>query len=162
MIYFSHVHSIITHRIIFWAIHPTVKLYLNLKKTIRIITNFYTRDPCRDRFKDLKILAFDSQYIFSLLLFVVKKKEVFKANSDIHSVYTRHRTNLQPPLLHLFTSQKSVYFSGIKIIDHLPQNTKDLSHDIKKFEDILKTFLPMGSFYSLEEYFVRESWYHFQ
>jgi hypothetical protein len=68
----------------------------------------------------------------------------------------RHRTNLHPPLLHLSTSQKGVYFSGTKIFSHLPQNIKDLSHDIKKFKDILKTSLVMGSFYSLE-YFAWDS-----
>jgi hypothetical protein len=90
-------------------------------------------------------------------LFVVKNKELFISNTDIHSVYTRHRTDLHPPLLHLSTSQKGVYFSGIKIFNHLPQNIKDLSHDIKKFKDVLKTFLLMGSFYSLKEYFAWES-----
>jgi hypothetical protein len=79
-------------------------------------------------------------YIFSLMLFVVKNKELFKSNSDVHSVYTRHRTDLHPPLLHLSTSQKGVYFPETKICNHLPQNIKDLSHDIKKFKDILKHF----------------------
>jgi hypothetical protein len=90
-------------------------------------------------------------------LFVVKNKEIFKSNSDIHSVYNIHRTDLHPPLLHLSVSQKGVYFSGIKIFNHLPQNIKGLPHNIKKFKDILKTLLLMGSFYSLEEYFAWES-----
>jgi hypothetical protein len=40
-------------------------------------------------------------------------------------------------------------------INHL--KISDLSHDIKKFKDTLKTLPLMGSFYSLEEYFAWDS-----
>jgi hypothetical protein len=158
MIYFSYVHSIITYGIIFWGNSPHSKTIFKFqKKAIRIITNSGIRASCRDKFKDLKILPLPSQYIFSLMLFLVKNKELFKYNSDVHSVYTRHRTVLHPPLQHLSTSQKGVYFSGTKIFNQLPQKIRDLSHDIKKFKGILKTFLLMGSFYPLEEYFAWDS-----
>jgi hypothetical protein len=91
------------------------------------------------------------------MLLVVKNKELFKSNSDVHSIYTRHRTDLHPPPSYLSTFQKGVYYSGTKIFNHLPQNIKDLSHDIKKFKDSLKAFLLMGLFYSLEEYFAWDS-----
>jgi hypothetical protein len=49
--------------------------------------------------------------------------------------------------------QKGVYYSGIKIINHLPQNSKNLSWNLQKIKITLKKFLLMGSFYSLDEYF---------
>jgi hypothetical protein len=65
---------------------------------------------------------------------------MFKSKSDIHSVYNRHRTNLHAPLLHLSTSQKGVYFSGIKIFNYLLKNIKDMSHDIKNLKIYEKHF----------------------
>jgi hypothetical protein len=55
--------------------------------------------------------------------------------------------------LNLSKYQKGVYYSGIKIFNHLPQNIKNLSCKVKKFKLALKRFLLMGSFYSLDEYF---------
>jgi len=46
------------------------------------------RGSCREKLRELKILPLHSQYIFSLLLFVVKNKVLFKSNPDIHSLIT--------------------------------------------------------------------------
>ena len=88
------------------------------------------------------------------MLFVVKNKELFKSNSDVHSIYTTHRTDL---ILHhhIYLPSTKVYTTLVPKY-HLTQNIKDLSHD-KKCKDTLKTFLLMGSFYSLEEYFAWDS-----
>jgi hypothetical protein len=47
--------------------------------------NAQTRDSCRDIFKNLKILPMYSQYIYSLILFVVNNKDLFKSNHKIHT-----------------------------------------------------------------------------
>ena len=39
-----------------------------------------------------------------------------------------------------------VYYSGIKIFNHLPQNIKNLSWNVEKFKLAVKRFLLMGSF----------------
>jgi len=108
---------------------------------------------CRELFKKLQILPLFSQYIFSLLMFVVKNRELFKLNSDIHHIGTRHNNDLHLPSTHLNLFQKGVYYSGIKIYNHHPLSIKDLSHDIKCFKRALKGFIQLNSFYSLEEYF---------
>jgi hypothetical protein len=41
------------------------------KRIVRIIVGYCYRESCRDLFKKLKILTVSSQYIFSLLLFIV-------------------------------------------------------------------------------------------
>jgi len=74
-------------------------------------------------------------------------------NSDVHAINTRQRTDLHPPLIKLTKYKKGVYCSGIKIFNCLPQKIKKLSWNVKKIKQILKKFLLIGSFYTLEEYF---------
>jgi len=104
-------------------------------------------------FKKLNILPLHSQYILSLLFFVVKNIEKFISSSEVHSTNIRHRSDLYTPSTKLTKYQKAVYYSGIKIFNHLPQNIKNLSWIVIKFKLVLKRFLLMGSFYTLDEYF---------
>jgi len=95
MVYFSTVHSIISYGIIFWGISTNSKIMFKIQKRIvRIITNSGNKDYCRDLFKKLQILSLQSQYIFSLLLFVVKTKDFFKSTrtfivliQDLNMIY---------------------------------------------------------------------------
>ena len=48
-------------------------------------------------------------------MFVVKNRELFKLNSDIHHTGTRYNNDLHLPSTHLNLFQKGVYYSGIKI-----------------------------------------------
>jgi len=111
------------------------------------------RDSCRQLFKRLEILPLKSQYILSVLLFVVKNKDLFTTNQEIHNINTRGNINLHPPVCNLNVFQKGVYFSGIKLFNHLPPNIKSLSNEIILFKPALKRFLFLHSFYSVEEYF---------
>jgi len=115
--------------------------------------NVGNRISCCELFKKLNILPLHSQYILSLLLFVVKNTEEFISNSEVHSFNTRHKSDLYPLSIKLTKYKKGVYYSGIKIFNHLPQNIKNLSWNVKKFKLALKRFLLMGSFYILDEYF---------
>ena len=53
--------------------------------------------------------------------------EEFTSNSEVHSINTRNKPDLYPPSIKLTEYQKGVYYSGIKIFNHLPQNIKNLS-----------------------------------
>ena len=75
---------------------------------------------------------------------------MFSTNSKVHTINTRHRSDLHSPSTNLTKYQKGVYYSGIKIFIHLPKNIKNLSWNVKKFKLASKRFLLMGSFYSLE------------
>jgi len=108
---------------------------------------------CRELFKKLNILPLHSQYILSLLLFVVKHISMFKLNSMINSINTRHCSDLYLPSVHLTKVQKAVYHSGINIFNCLPARIKGLSGDVRKFKTALKGFLLEGSFYTLQEYY---------
>jgi len=115
--------------------------------------NAGNRVSCHELFKKFNILPLHSQYVLSLLLFVVKNIEEFTSNSEVHSINTCHKSDLYPPSIKLTKYQKGVYYSGIKIFNHLPQNINNLSWNVKKFKLTLKRFLLMGSFYTLDEYF---------
>ena len=103
-------------------------------------------DSCRQLFKRLEILPLKSQYILATLMFVVKNKELFTTNQEIHNINTRCNTNLHLPLC------KGVYYTDLKLYNHLPPKLKNLSKEIKLFKPALKRFLSTHSFYSVEEY----------
>jgi hypothetical protein len=48
-----------------------------------------SRDSCRTPFKHLRILPLQSQYILSLLIFVVENNSRIHVNSEMHSFNTR-------------------------------------------------------------------------
>jgi hypothetical protein len=60
----------------------------------------------------LNILPILSQYILSLLLFVVKNMEEFISNSEVHSINTRHKFDLYPPA----TIKKELTTQGLKFL----------------------------------------------
>ena len=141
MVYFSTVHSIISYGIIFWGVSTHSKIIFKIqKRIIRIITNSGNKDSCRNVFTKLNILPLQSQYIFSLLMFVVKNKDIFKTN-----------LHLPPARLKIF--QQGTFYSGIRAYNHLPKNIKDLLYDVKHFKKVLKAFFLTHAFYSLDEYF---------
>jgi len=83
--YFSYVHSIISYEIIFWGNSSrSEEIFKIQKRIIRIITNSRKNSSCRQLFKELNILPIQSQYIFSILLFVTKNKDQFLFNSQVH------------------------------------------------------------------------------
>jgi hypothetical protein len=123
------------------------------KRIIRITVGLTGRDSCSKHFKKLKILPLQSQYILSLLLFVVGNRNYFKENSDIHNINTRTKSNLHKPLANLSTYQKGAYYYGIKVFNSLPTQVKDLSANRNRFRCALESFLYSHSFYTLDEYF---------
>jgi hypothetical protein len=103
--------------------------------------------------KKLNILPLKSQYIFSLLLFVVQNRELYKSNSEILSINTRNSTDLHQPISKLTTFEKGAYYFGIKVLNLLPSSLGILSNELKQFRPALKQFLLTNSVYSVDEYF---------
>jgi len=152
-IYFSYIHSTIMYGIIFGGNSAGSEEVFKLqKRAIRIITNSHSSTSCRNLFKELSILPLQSQYILSLAVYVSKNIKDFTTNSDIHSINTRYKSNLYPPLLRLTKYQKGVYYTGIKIYNCLPPKIRELTSNIIQFKKVLKKFLLRGSFYTVEEF----------
>ena len=154
MICYSFIHSIITYGIIFWGNSPhSIDIFKIQKRIIRIMTKSRSRDSCGQLFRRLEILPLQSQYIFSLLLFVVKNKDLYTTNQEIRNITTRSNINLHPPAYNLTVFQKGAYYSAIKLFNHLPLKMKSVANEIKLFKPALERFLNLHSFYTVEEYF---------
>jgi hypothetical protein len=72
------------------------------------------RASCRNLFKQLNILPLKSQYIFSILLFVIKNINLFTTNSDNQNTKSIQSDNLHLPSSSLNIYQNGAYFTGIK------------------------------------------------
>jgi len=154
MVYFSSVHSILSYGIIFWgnSSHGDTVFKLQ-KRSIRIIMRVSNNVSCRELLRKLNVLPFYLQYIFSLLLFVVKNIDKFTFDSTVHSINTRHCSDFHLSAVHLTNVQKGVYHSGAKAFNSLPPGIKSLAQNIRRFKLTLKKFLLEGSFYTIQEYF---------
>jgi len=87
---------------------------------------------------------------FFLLLFVAENRDLYESNSEIHNISTGFSSDLHTPTANLTTFQKGPFYFGIKVYNYLPTSIKKTSHDINQFRSVLKSFLIINSFYSLE------------
>jgi hypothetical protein len=98
MVYF-YFHSIMTYRLILWgsSYHRNTVFKLE-KRIIRIIVGIRGGDSCSKYFRKLKILPLHSQYIYSLLIFVINNRQHFKINSGIHNINSENDLDLHYPV----------------------------------------------------------------
>ena len=110
------------------------------------------RDSYMNLFKHLEILTPTSQYIFSLLLFLVSNRDFFMRNSQNHNINARQSNDFHMPLANLTVYQQGVHYSGIKLFNKLAQEIKNITGNLNKFKQALRKFLNTYSFYTLEEF----------
>ena len=68
MVYYAYFQSIMNCGLIFWGKSSHIALIVKIQKNmIRIVTGCGHRDPCRNLFKNLKVLSLQSLYILLLL-----------------------------------------------------------------------------------------------
>jgi hypothetical protein len=130
-----------------------MKIFRIQKKIIRIMGNLRSRDSCRNTFKIMKILPFYSQYIFTILIYIINNRHLFITNQEVHNINTRSSLKFHVPGSNLTKFQKSVYYSGIKLFNHLQSSIRSLANDTKLFRTTLTFFFCSNSFYSTEEYY---------
>jgi hypothetical protein len=75
------------------------------------------RDSCREMFSKLGILTLCSQYIFSTLMFVIRRKDIFTVNVELHKINTQQKLDLHVPSANLTKVQKGVYYSGVTLFN---------------------------------------------
>jgi len=125
--------------LIFWGNSPdSIKIFRLQKKIIRIMMGCRSGDSCRKLFPNLEILPIPSQYILSLLLFMIKNKNQFQVNSKIHKINTRQHANLHKSFVNATKYQKGVHCIDVKVFNMLPfyikaesDNPKNLKHFYK-------------------------------
>jgi hypothetical protein len=123
---------------IFWGSSTYSSLIFKTQtRIVRIIMKARHKESCHPLFRQLNILPLHSQYIFSLLLFMVKNLEIFSFNSDVHSINIRQVSNLHFPA-NKAKVQKGVYYSWIRIFNNLPQSARNLSSYVINFRQALK------------------------
>ena len=83
------------------------------------------------KFKKLNILLLLSQYILSLVLFVINNK---------------NKSNFHQPLFWHLIKKDPIFFFCIKVFNCLPGHIKTLSHNMKQFKPAFKGFLYLHSF----------------
>jgi hypothetical protein len=79
-----------SYSIIFWGISTySMKIFKLQVMIVRIMTNIRSRGSCREAFQELRILPFYSQYIYSLLTFVLNNTELCITNSVVSNINAR-------------------------------------------------------------------------
>jgi hypothetical protein len=139
----AYFHSVLHYGIIFWGnCSYAINTFRVQKRALRIMAGMGNRDTCRQLFKTVRILPLQSQYICSLLCFVVNNMDLYQFVSDIHSRNSRqgYNLNLYQPSAHLSLYQNGVYYMGIKVFNNLPLYLKQLYINCTGFKSALKEF----------------------
>jgi hypothetical protein len=132
-VYFAYFQPIFQYGINFWGNSTHAHQVFKQQKTvIRIMTGTGPRCSCRNLFKKPNILPVPSQYILSLMLFVIENQQDFLTSAYVHDFDTRNKNHLYLPALSLSYVQKGVLYSRSKIFNNLPSNIRDYKEDRKK------------------------------
>ena len=155
IIYYAHIHSILSYSIIFWGSSTNVnKLFILQKRIVRIISNTGPEESCRQAFKKLKNMTLHSQYIFSLILFTIDNKHLFTHNNELYRYSTRNSANLHLSAVKLSKFYKGPFVSGIKAFNHLPNHLRLLASDVKCFKKLLRDFYVIIRFIRLKNFMI--------
>lgn len=145
-----------TYDLIYWGNSSLADSVFRMqKRAVRLMMGRGYRESCRDLFKELNILPLRSQYIYSLMMFVIKNIDKFVTNKDYYELKTRQDLNLHMHQVNLAIFSISVYHMAVKVYNGLPYELKANSSYPNKFKANLKDFLYTNSFYTMEEFFNR-------
>jgi len=125
LIYYVYFHPVMFYGIIFWGHSAlSIKVFRLQKRIIRTMMGSRNRDSCRKLFKILQILPLPSLYIFYLLRFVMKNRDLFTTNNEIQNLGTHQQHNLHHPSANLKKYQNGVFYMGIIVYNSLPAYIK--------------------------------------
>jgi hypothetical protein len=135
-----------TYGIMFWGNSSSAEKVFKLqKRAVRIMKGCGLRESCKEHFRHMKIFPLRSQYIHSLMMFVVKNREIFDTNNAHYEIKYTHEPGKSGNIW-----KRDM---ALRVFNALPNTLKDNFNDIKKFKDNLKKFLYIRSFYTLDEFF---------
>jgi hypothetical protein len=64
-----------TYGLMYWGNSSSDRVFTMQKRAVQLMMGPGYRESCRDLFKELGILPLRSQYIYSLMMFVIKKTD---------------------------------------------------------------------------------------
>jgi len=105
------------------------------------MTGSKTRASCKPLFQSLGILTLTSQYILSLMKFVLQNQERYTFNTEVHNINTRNKLKLHKPISNLTLYQRAVYYMSIKIFNKLPEYITDSIGNKRRFISRSKQYL---------------------
>jgi hypothetical protein len=139
MICFAYFHSVMKYGIIVWGNHTDIiRVFQLQKRIVRIMTGARFRASCKPLFKAFEIFTLPSQYILSLMTFLVHNLEYFTFNFSVHSINTRKKLQLHRLIANFASFQRGVYYASIKIFNKLPECITNLVMDKNHFILALK------------------------
>ena len=100
-------------------------------------------------FKNLKLLPLKSQYIFPFY-YMLPKIYIYMNRVQKFIILTLYLVLTYVLQLQTKSFQKGPFYFVIKVFNHLLISIKNTSHDINQFRSVLKSFLLINSFYSVE------------
>ena len=98
------------------------------------ITNSRNKASHRNLFKNLYIFTIMSQYIFSLLSFVITNRKQYIINLNILGRNTKQGSNVHQTISNWSLYQRGSYHMRTKFFNRLPTYTKDMSYIVKEFK----------------------------
>ena len=84
------------------------------------------------------------------MMFLSLNLEIYKFNTSVCNINTRHQLKLQKPAARLTIYQGSFYFTSINIYNKLPDDLAELVSNKKCFLLQLKKYLTDNLLYSVE------------
>jgi hypothetical protein len=124
LIYFVHVHSVISYGIIFLGSASQAQtVFVMQNRILRALRNMRPWDSVGRSFKRMKIMTLYFQYIYALLLYAIDNKNFFE-NSELYDYTTRLCKNLHMPSMNLAKFDSRAYITGVRVFNQLPQSIK--------------------------------------
>jgi hypothetical protein len=117
------------------------------------------KDSYMEMFSKLGILTSYSQYLFSTLTFVVKHKDIFTINIELHKINTCQKLDFHVPSVSLKFKEQYI----IPVLHHLtpyPSTSRKLHITFINLSMNFRKILMGNSSYSVEEYIDRNNKFH--
>ena len=107
------------------------------------------RSSYREGFKKLDILTVSCLYVYALMLFAHKNLSFYQTNTSVHGMNTKQQNKLHIPSVRLFSIQRGVCYSSVKIFNQLPQNIFKFHNNLHTFKTLLRDYHVNNAFYSI-------------
>ena len=134
--------------------YPTVENFHLYKRKLSELWLMHNPELHGDIYLNSQRLPVPSQYILSLINFIIKNQENFQSSSSIYNINTTNKCHRYTSNASLSCFSKSTFHAGIKIFNNLPCSLTILKNEKTKFIAVLRKYLNTHSFYSVDEFFI--------
>lgn len=152
-VYFANFQSLASFGIIFWGCSADIgRIFVIQKRVIRLMNGLSPRETCRGVFKRNRVLTITALYIYMVLKFTYRHKDLTDNFRYQHHYATRSE-NFKYPLHRLSMFEKSPLYTSIKLYNNLPDYIKSCT-TFCEFKRKLFNYLVELEPYQLKDYLV--------